>query len=514
MKAGRTYVPLFLICFSTLPVFGQFKTVEIEGPGISFSMRSDGRLCMDDDSLASSHFQGMPNAHFLKYLQLWAVGYSNSVPYISASLPNKAEFWPGPIDTVRGKALDPYDWDEVWTISRPEVEQHIRRYADPDYEIPSGIANWPARHAERNIASYIAAFADWNGNGVYDPEAGDYPFFLGDRVAYSVSNDEYGEHLHSGSGKLQMEHYQSLFTYNQPGFEGIIFGKSVLVNRSNQTYAPLYMGHYVDAQLGNRNDNRFRTLVDEDLIWFYNGDGDDDGPEGFGRSAPVAALLYLDKDITASTCFVPGDAVRGIPTDAEEITHCMQGKWRNGTPKYMSGNGTSGSIPTNFSFPGDTDPANTGSAWFDEANSQGAGERIALVNTTVAKLDPGAYVTLHFALLLDTGMRSEAEIRQRAQLAQNRFRTIAASETVQKFEAVGLFGPNPLASGSDMQVSHQVRALQLFDLSGRLLLDYPFGESAQGNFHIIPSTQLPRTGTYIVKLQTQSETRTARLIIH
>ena len=47
--------------------------------------------------------------------------------------------------------------------------------------MPSSIANWPA-HGEEGYSYFLAPFKDVNGNEVYDPENGDYPY-------YDINND-------------------------------------------------------------------------------------------------------------------------------------------------------------------------------------------------------------------------------------------------------------------------------------------------------------------------------------
>ena len=94
------------------------------------------------------------------------------------------DYYTGPL-TVDGKAsIDDATcarWDKIFKITRAEVDEFLNDFADGsiDDEIPSIIRNWPAHPGteDEGVSHYLAPFYDYDGNGEYDPESGDYPYY-------------------------------------------------------------------------------------------------------------------------------------------------------------------------------------------------------------------------------------------------------------------------------------------------------------------------------------------------
>ena len=60
----------------------------------------------------------------------------------------------------------------------------------PDYETPEVITNWPASHFDFDGTNeYLAPFQDVNGDGLYDPTAGDYPGYDLNATGNCTEND-------------------------------------------------------------------------------------------------------------------------------------------------------------------------------------------------------------------------------------------------------------------------------------------------------------------------------------
>ncbi|MBK8414466.1 MAG: hypothetical protein IPL22_08125 [Bacteroidetes bacterium] len=60
--------------------------------------------------------------------------------------------------------------------------------------VPTNIADWLV--SIHLFSRVLAPFADFNSNGIYDPQNGDYPYILGDESIYSIFNDYFP---HSGN---------------------------------------------------------------------------------------------------------------------------------------------------------------------------------------------------------------------------------------------------------------------------------------------------------------------------
>ena len=93
------------------------------------------------------------------------------------------DYWTGPLKFTGASTTQSMciKFDKHFKITRAEVDKHISGYNTSGYVMPSSIANWPA-HGDEGYSYYLAPFKDVNGNEVYDPENGDYPY-------YDVNND-------------------------------------------------------------------------------------------------------------------------------------------------------------------------------------------------------------------------------------------------------------------------------------------------------------------------------------
>jgi len=107
------------------------------------------------------------------------------------------DYWTGPLHTVQN-TIDPPScsfYDKFYTITRTEVERHILAFRENDgsYSIPKSIAEWPAHgRADYGESRYLAPFYSEAGNTIYDPEAGDYPYYDLDNILcpWTLDNKE------------------------------------------------------------------------------------------------------------------------------------------------------------------------------------------------------------------------------------------------------------------------------------------------------------------------------------
>ena len=60
-------------------------------------------------------------------------------------------------------------WDKQFRINKQDVEKMV---SDPTAPIPHSIINWPTVSAD---GSPMAPYYDTDGDGAYNPAAGDYP---------------------------------------------------------------------------------------------------------------------------------------------------------------------------------------------------------------------------------------------------------------------------------------------------------------------------------------------------
>lgn len=105
------------------------------------------------------------------------------------------DYWPGPLTQLTGEVTSQtcLDYDQFFVSLRQDAEKHYQYWdmitsgasqeeidaAFPDgYAMPSYFANYPAHgNASLNQDFYLGSFKDFNSNGIYDPENGDYPWY-------------------------------------------------------------------------------------------------------------------------------------------------------------------------------------------------------------------------------------------------------------------------------------------------------------------------------------------------
>jgi hypothetical protein len=155
-------------------------------------------------------------------------------------------------------------------------------------------------------------------------------------------------------------------------------------NCSPNTYHDTYFGLFVDTDLGNFLDDYVGCDVPRGMGYVYNGDGDDEGPQGYGLHPPAIGIDFLqgpladagdgidnnrncvidesgENIIMAKFVYYNNDFTNwGNPVTGQHYYNYLRGYWKNnqGMTYGGDGHGTGASattIPCNFMFPGNTD---------------------------------------------------------------------------------------------------------------------------------------------------------------
>ena len=269
----------------------------------------------------------------------------------TASAHTKNDFWPGPLTVDGTAAVDEVTcakYDRLFPITRAEVQEYLAWWdnkADyPNYQIPKSITNWPAK-GDRALgqAYYLAPFYDRNGDGVYDPKQGDYPYYdfantlcpknlpadslikrakiknggvedtlgilvdqviKGDQTLWSVYNDKGNFHSESQGEPIGMEIRSQYFAFaTNDEINNMTFYSYELINRSTYTLTGTYFSQWVDPDLGWAQDDYVGCDVSRGLGYAYNGkpiDGNGQ-PEAYGAHPPAIGVdffqgPYMDPD--------------------------------------------------------------------------------------------------------------------------------------------------------------------------------------------------------------------------
>lgn len=192
------------------------------------------------------------------------------------------------------EVMDKYN--RGYYVTRDMIESHLFEIStgNPAYVIPFGIREWPA-HGDVLLgqAANLADFIDQNGNGMYEPELGDYPKIYGDQCLLNMY------HQHPATpNSASIETHQYYFTFDCDTSE--VVENTVFIRTHNfsrgQVLSDVYEGDYVDFDLGNFSDDYIGTNVALGMIYAYNGDFYDEtnaGNYGFQDTIPAIGMMTL-----------------------------------------------------------------------------------------------------------------------------------------------------------------------------------------------------------------------------
>jgi hypothetical protein len=357
------------------------------------------------------------NALFTAALWLGGTDVNNQLKLAALRYRNGQDYWTGPLSKVYAETT--YDncnkYDQHFVTTQDEVREFNAWYeagiADqqngtttqddlfPGYKVPKSIKNWPA-HGDVSLGQdyYLAPFFDFNGDGHYRWEDGDFPWYdikktkscsidrsvalYGDQNFWWVMNDKGNIHTETGADPIGMEIRAQAFAFaSNDEINNMTFYNYELINRGTQTLYNTYFGFFTDGALGDPYDDYVGCDVNRGLGYYYNGDnydGDNSGYKGYGYSPPAVGVdffegPYQDND-GIDNAFGIGDneALNGIgygdgvidnerfgmrrflyysnttnganpnqtdPTNASDYYNYLRGFWKDGSKFVYGGSG-------------------------------------------------------------------------------------------------------------------------------------------------------------------------------
>ncbi|MBL7963591.1 MAG: T9SS C-terminal target domain-containing protein [Flavobacteriales bacterium] len=457
----------------------------IETGGNMWQNRSAGRAAYEVP--ATSAFDG-PKCLFAGALWMGGLSPDNQLKLAAVRFRQVGnDFWPGPL-TVNGDASITPElcaaFDRVWRAGKRDALRHQAYFLcleSPDcdvassfpegYQIPQYFFDWPAESNNPDLDVYLAPFVDWDGDGAYDPTQGDMPDYdldgdaddcknkfrtdpvplFGDSTIWWVFNDKGNAHTESGGQPIGMEIRAQAFAFaTNDEVNNMSFYNYVLINQGTQTLLNTYFGQWVDADLGNPNDDYVGCDVQRGLGYCYNGDNNDEttssGP-GYGVQPPAVGVdffegpfkdydgidnpLTLNYDSAITFAGIPykgigigyGDGVvdnerfgmraflyhnndgtvTGDPSIAIQYYNYLRAIWKDNSPMLFGGNGhfptddPNQDLPSFYMFPGDSDPVGWGTGgipqaiWTEETAGNQPADRRFIQSAGPFTLEPGAY---------------------------------------------------------------------------------------------------------------------------
>lgn len=265
------------------------------------------------------------------------------------------DYWTGPL-TIDGTAsVDSEtcaEYDQHYEVSRADVDLFRAWWAStdkdeeyPGYAIPDYFFDWPAHgNVSLNQSYYLAPFYDTDGDGDYDPEQGDYPYYdvdnvlcpsnfvgdpnyvpdptpetdlgivkggllvdqilKGDQTLWWVFNDKGDFHSESQGAAIGLEIRAQAFSFaTNDVINNMTFYSYEIINRSTFRLTETYFSPWVDTDLGSATDDYVGCDVGRGLGYCYNGtaiDGNGE-PYAYGAQPPAIGVdffqgPYLDAD--------------------------------------------------------------------------------------------------------------------------------------------------------------------------------------------------------------------------
>lgn len=437
-------------------------------------------------------------ALFTSALWLGGVDINGQLKLAAVRYRDGQDYWTGPL-TNQGDAEVTAEtcsaYDKHFVISQDEVREfdawftagendalhgtHAQTDQFPDYTIPQSILEWPA-HGDPSLGQdyYLAPFFDRDEDGVYNPQNGDYPWYdirkqlsctsdrtvtlYGDQTIWWVMNDKGNIHTETGGDPLGMEiHCQAFAFATNDEINNMTFYNYELINQSTQTLFNTYFGVFIDAALGNPNDDYVGCDVSRGLAYCYNGnavDADNGGWKGYGEHPPAAGIDFFEgpyrdndgidnplvADYTQATGQggIPypglgigfgdgiidnerigmhrflyynntggGGSAQTDPQTAQDYYNYLTGYWKDGTHFVYGGNGHPGdpdanpAVEANYMFPGETDPIGWGTGgnpqplWTEQTAGNFPYDRRFAQSAGPFVLKPGAVNNITYGIL-------------------------------------------------------------------------------------------------------------------
>lgn len=462
------------------------------------------------------------------------------------------DFWPGPLDTITATidSITSKNYDKIWKVSYTDINTFITAYNSGSVVATPDMLSWPA-HGAGNNAKNLAPFVDFNGDGLYNPNDGDYPKIKGDQALYFIYNDKLAAHSTSFT-PMGIEVHGMAYAYGCPGVVNghneltyTTFYDYKIINRSSLSYHDVYVSMWSDVDLGYYGDDYIGCNVADNYGYAYNADAFDElagGAHGYGNYMPAQGFSIVKGplannmdgidnnnngiiDEVGEDCKMNkfnyfNNSFPGVPANTtdpvtgSEYYNVMNGNWKDGTPLTCGGNGYGGTTQTSFIYTADsyTNGVCGSTPWYESGT---AGDRRLIVSAGPFTLNAGqmqeveyAFVTSFDSSAAPGGSMSVAKLKTDIQKINAFYNTVNKPNCLQainvgitevvKQNDFSLF-PNP--AKSSITVSSTIIGAvkvdyEIVDVLGKVIIS---NENSSGKFSI--NINELNSGIYFLRLQ-------------
>lgn len=313
---------------------------------------------------------------------------------------NQSAWWPGPLkqgDASINKAKCE-KYDQFWSVTSDEIKDALSTG-----KIAQSILEWPAKgnrylinkgtFTAEELSDELAPFYDKPdpntgvGNGYYDPvKDGDVPsiktvsnapgispryannkFTFADQMIFWAINDVGNDHVNPTSTPIGAQVNCLAFAFKSSDeLNEMTFYTYEIHNKSNVTLEQTYMSQYVDADLGNYNDDYVGCDTTRSLGFVYNADDFDENTTvlGYLDQPPIFGVDFFEGPkksngapigLSSFVYYINGQGgLFNDPQTEVQYRNFQLGFASNGSPLTVSNDcGTPGFPTTKFCFYGD-----------------------------------------------------------------------------------------------------------------------------------------------------------------
>jgi len=412
-------------------------------------------------------------------------------------------------------------YDKVWKVDIAEILFHIDNFDKPGYEMPESFSTWPAEgNIHNGEALNLAPYYDYNQNGIYDPESGDFPLIKGDYAVYFIYKDT-DEHYYLSQDDMGLEFHGMLYGFNSTigsVFSETLFLNYQIINRSQTNYSDVYAGLWTDFDLGYVYDDVFGSDSVNQMMYVYNSNIEDGygvedvyAEDFYGSPAPVQAVMLLNSEVHAAVDpdYYSG-AHPGILYDYDDAVtyNVLQGKSMNGVPyfnPFALENGDT--VITTYNYSGY--PEN-GTGWIAPYAEYGGDVR-GLISAGPYTLNSGEKICLDFALpyardLQGDNLSALSVLREKAgaildffeenDLGCDSYQT-GILDRISKQDKITVY-PNPSNGEFNVDLSdiaEKTKIVRIYSIEGKLLEEFTSTESEL-------ELSIQTKGSYLLFLET------------
>ncbi|MBK9590753.1 MAG: hypothetical protein IPO32_04325 [Crocinitomicaceae bacterium] len=342
----------FLITVLLLSVTSHSQTqMQLDGNNVNASLSNYGTFFNDlMNSNAGYEIPKGSGNHTTYAMSFWMTGLeTDSTLHAACAGYSGHDLFPGPISNDYNSADYILDYgNSMWRITREQVNYHIANYTATGYVPDAAISEWPGNgNTADGIAAQLAPYLDANGDQIYNPLDGDYPYFQGDMAVYIIMNDEAQPHMNTGGTAFGIEVHALFYQYASSDAEinNTTFLNAKVFNRRDTNYVDFRFGLFMDTDIGNATDDYIGSDSIRSLAYGYNGSSTDPGSggqPGYGTNPPAFGAKMLNEGAGSITHFNSGSGFPSAPNSILDYYTFMSATW-NGS-LFLN----DGTTPTNF----------------------------------------------------------------------------------------------------------------------------------------------------------------------